>query len=232
MCRAKADSRCFPSMPKATGGATACMVRALRIAHGAVHRGGLPPSSQQTDSPARLRRPGRAAARSPVGLITDWRALVQDIRDYVVHIRGQDAAAKKVRCRGPSDFPLRWQHWLSSAVLIPASSFPQPQSVSRNSRRMSLHLGPLPQVFLVGTSMGGALAFATSRLNPGLVEGVVFLAPMLRISESAKPPQWQVRFPPGAKLHQSHLLLSAVQSLRTAARRRTGGNSSQLSAAL
>lgn len=46
--------------------------------------------------------------------------------------------------------------------------------------------------FLMGESMGGAVAYLAYEKMPSLFHGVVFVAPMCKISDEVKPPQWIV----------------------------------------
>jgi len=48
--------------------------------------------------------------------------------------------------------------------------------------------------FLMGESMGGAVAFCTYQKIPDFFKGVVFYAPMLKIAEEMKPPQFVTDF--------------------------------------
>jgi len=45
------------------------------------------------------------------------------------------------------------------------------------------------KVFLMGESLGGAVAYLCYNLSPNLFSGVVFISPMLKISDEMKPPQ-------------------------------------------
>lgn len=49
---------------------------------------------------------------------------------------------------------------------------------------------PGKKCFLVGESMGGAVAYMAYEKMPSLFDGVVFIAPMCKISDAVKPPQW------------------------------------------
>lgn len=51
---------------------------------------------------------------------------------------------------------------------------------------------PMCPAFILGESMGGAMALASSLERPQLWAGMVLLAPMVKISDDAKPPKWQV----------------------------------------
>lgn len=51
---------------------------------------------------------------------------------------------------------------------------------------------PGKKIFLMGESMGGAVAYSVQRLMPSLFRGVVFVCPMCKISEDMLPPQWVV----------------------------------------
>lgn len=44
--------------------------------------------------------------------------------------------------------------------------------------------------FLMGESMGGAVSFLAYQKKPSLFSGVIFIAPMCKVSEALKPPQW------------------------------------------
>lgn len=48
--------------------------------------------------------------------------------------------------------------------------------------------------FLMGESMGGAVAFCTYKETPEMFKGVVFYAPMLKIADEMKPPQFVTDF--------------------------------------
>lgn len=47
-------------------------------------------------------------------------------------------------------------------------------------------------IFLMGESMGGAVAYSTYNRLPSLFRGVVFVAPMCKISKNMLPPQWVI----------------------------------------
>lgn len=49
---------------------------------------------------------------------------------------------------------------------------------------------PGKKCFLMGESMGGAVAFLACEKMRNLFSGVVFVAPMCKISDALKPPQW------------------------------------------
>jgi len=53
------------------------------------------------------------------------------------------------------------------------------------------HFPSLP-VFLMGESMGGAVAYCTYNRNPKLFAGVVFVCPMCKISDDCLPSQWVI----------------------------------------
>lgn len=46
--------------------------------------------------------------------------------------------------------------------------------------------------FLMGESMGGAVAYCTYNRNPRLFRGVIFVCPMCKIGEDFLPPQWVI----------------------------------------
>lgn len=46
--------------------------------------------------------------------------------------------------------------------------------------------------FLMGESMGGAVAYCTYNRNPKLFRGVVFVCPMCKIGDDCLPPQWVI----------------------------------------
>uniref|UniRef100_A0A7S1B464 Serine aminopeptidase S33 domain-containing protein n=2 Tax=Corethron hystrix TaxID=216773 RepID=A0A7S1B464_9STRA len=46
--------------------------------------------------------------------------------------------------------------------------------------------------FLVGESMGGAVCFSSYLKCPNFWDGIIFVAPMCKISEEVKPPQWVI----------------------------------------
>ena len=48
--------------------------------------------------------------------------------------------------------------------------------------------------FLMGESMGGAVAFLLQQKLPSFFRGVVFVCPMCKISEDMLPPQWVIDF--------------------------------------
>ncbi|GAX25256.1 hypothetical protein FisN_5Lh338 [Fistulifera solaris] len=47
-------------------------------------------------------------------------------------------------------------------------------------------------IFLMGESMGGAVAYCTYKRIPHIFRGVVFVCPMCKISDDMLPPQWVV----------------------------------------
>jgi len=47
-------------------------------------------------------------------------------------------------------------------------------------------------LFLMGESMGGAVAYSVQRKVPELIQGVVFVCPMCKISDNMLPPQWVI----------------------------------------
>lgn len=51
---------------------------------------------------------------------------------------------------------------------------------------------PNVPAFLMGESMGGAVAYCTYKRNPKLFCGVVFVCPMCKIGEDFLPPQWVI----------------------------------------
>ena len=53
---------------------------------------------------------------------------------------------------------------------------------------------PGKKAFLVGESMGGAIAIKTYIRNPNFFSGVVFIAPLCKVSEHMLPPDWVVSF--------------------------------------
>lgn len=57
---------------------------------------------------------------------------------------------------------------------------------------VSRHRFPSVPCFLMGESMGGAVAYCTYNRNPKLFRGVIFVAPMCRIGEDVLPPTWVV----------------------------------------
>lgn len=72
-----------------------------------------------------------------------------------------------------------------------------PEHLTRDGLAVCHHVKDKPgyaglPLFLVGSSMGGAVALNVARVEPLLVQGCVLLAPMLRIAEEALPPAWQV----------------------------------------
>eukprot|EP00815_Leptocylindrus_aporus_P006609 CAMPEP_0116070220 /NCGR_PEP_ID=MMETSP0322-20121206/12869_1 /TAXON_ID=163516 /ORGANISM="Leptocylindrus danicus var. apora, Strain B651" /LENGTH=424 /DNA_ID=CAMNT_0003557965 /DNA_START=29 /DNA_END=1303 /DNA_ORIENTATION=- len=48
------------------------------------------------------------------------------------------------------------------------------------------------RAFLMGESMGGAVAYTVYNINPKLYSGVIFYAPMLKIADEMKPPQFVI----------------------------------------
>ncbi len=57
---------------------------------------------------------------------------------------------------------------------------------------ISCHKFPSVPCFLMGESMGGAVAYCTYNRNPKLFRGVIFVAPMCSIGEDILPPKWVV----------------------------------------
>mmetsp|Transcript_11966 Transcript_11966/g.34460 ORF Transcript_11966/g.34460 Transcript_11966/m.34460 type:complete len:432 (+) Transcript_11966:127-1422(+) len=51
---------------------------------------------------------------------------------------------------------------------------------------------PSVPMFLMGESMGGAVAYFTYNRNPKLYQGVVFVCPMCKIGDDFLPPQWVI----------------------------------------
>jgi acylglycerol lipase len=51
---------------------------------------------------------------------------------------------------------------------------------------------PGTQVFLVGESMGGAVAFSIIKSHPEDYRGVIFMAPMCKIGKDMTPPEWVI----------------------------------------
>jgi alpha-beta hydrolase superfamily lysophospholipase len=51
---------------------------------------------------------------------------------------------------------------------------------------------PNKKVFLMGESMGGAVAFCVYRKMPELFSGVNFICPMAKIADDMLPPQWVI----------------------------------------
>jgi len=51
---------------------------------------------------------------------------------------------------------------------------------------------PNRSTFLMGESMGGAVAYCTYKRNPKLFRGVVFVCPMCKIGDDLLPPQWVI----------------------------------------
>lgn len=51
---------------------------------------------------------------------------------------------------------------------------------------------PGKKIFLMGESMGGAVAYTMIRDHPDVYAGVNFVAPMCKISEEMLPPQWVI----------------------------------------
>jgi acylglycerol lipase len=51
---------------------------------------------------------------------------------------------------------------------------------------------PSTPMFLMGESMGGAVAYCTYNRNPKLFSGVVFVCPMCKIGDDCLPPQWVI----------------------------------------
>lgn len=52
---------------------------------------------------------------------------------------------------------------------------------------------PGKKCFLMGESMGGAISYYTYQRNPKLWSGIVFVAPMLKVSDEILPPPWVVK---------------------------------------
>eukprot|EP00521_Asterionellopsis_glacialis_P012182 CAMPEP_0195306774 /NCGR_PEP_ID=MMETSP0707-20130614/37371_1 /TAXON_ID=33640 /ORGANISM="Asterionellopsis glacialis, Strain CCMP134" /LENGTH=387 /DNA_ID=CAMNT_0040371001 /DNA_START=14 /DNA_END=1177 /DNA_ORIENTATION=+ len=53
---------------------------------------------------------------------------------------------------------------------------------------------PQKKCFLIGESMGGPLAMKTYNRNPDLFTGVVFVAPMCKLTDKMLPPDWVIQF--------------------------------------
>lgn len=53
---------------------------------------------------------------------------------------------------------------------------------------------PQHPLFLMGESMGGAVAYSVQRRIPELIRGVVFVCPMCKISDNMLPPRWVIDF--------------------------------------
>ena len=51
---------------------------------------------------------------------------------------------------------------------------------------------PGVKVFLMGESMGGAVAFTIIKTHPDVYSGVNFVAPMCKIASAMKPPEWVI----------------------------------------
>lgn len=49
---------------------------------------------------------------------------------------------------------------------------------------------PGKKIFLIGESMGGAVAYSIIKAHPDVYSGVNFVAPMCKIVENMMPPQW------------------------------------------
>jgi len=77
---------------------------------------------------------------------------------------------------------------------------------------------PRHKIFLMGESMGGAIAFCTYRQRPDLFSGVVFVAPMCKISDAMKPADWVVDIfkviagPQGANRFLGYLPITPAKS--------------------
>jgi len=46
--------------------------------------------------------------------------------------------------------------------------------------------------FLMGESMGGAVAFCAQETSPSLFAGCIFVAPMCKLGDAMRPPQWVI----------------------------------------
>ena len=51
---------------------------------------------------------------------------------------------------------------------------------------------PGKKLFLLGESMGGAVAYTIIKENPAPYGGVIFMSPMCKVAADMMPPQWVV----------------------------------------
>jgi len=58
---------------------------------------------------------------------------------------------------------------------------------------VSRHKFPSIPCFLMGESMGGAVAYCTYNRNPKMFRGVIFVAPMCKIGDDVLPPKWVIK---------------------------------------